>query len=93
MSDHIGSQILTGAALFVAFAVLTAALRRPNVPPKKKRFRCVALDLDGTTLNSQHEISAHTKSVLHRLHGNGVKVGLHAHPPFASGHVLCADCG
>lgn len=38
------------------------------------RYSFIALDLDGTTLNSQHELSAKTESVLRRLSGQGVTI-------------------
>ncbi len=37
-------------------------------------YKAVVSDLDGTLLNTQHQISAHTRHTLHRLHQQGIQV-------------------
>lgn len=39
-------------------------------------YKLVAFDLDGTLLNSQHEISSRTESMLRRLHEKGIHIVL-----------------
>lgn len=40
------------------------------------KFRFVALDLDGTLLNNNHELSERTKNVLRSLSKNGVMIAI-----------------
>ena len=37
-------------------------------------YKVVVSDLDGTLLNTQHQISPHTRNTLHRLHDQGIKL-------------------
>lgn len=69
------SYSLSRFSLFVSSVVLASAVRLwKSVPNRKRIFRCVALDLDGTTLTSKHEVSDRTKRVLKQLETAGVKV-------------------
>mmetsp|Transcript_4111 Transcript_4111/g.6366 ORF Transcript_4111/g.6366 Transcript_4111/m.6366 type:complete len:326 (-) Transcript_4111:37-1014(-) len=61
----------------IAIFVLSASLfvvARPLLRPRRRQFRAIALDLDGTTLNSSHNLSTKTVSTLRRLNAKGVSV-------------------
>lgn len=64
------SMNATGELLFFAFAALATFARRHW----KKRYKYIALDLDGTTLNSKHELSTRTIKVLRDLNSKGVQI-------------------
>ena len=44
-------------------------------------LRLIALDLDGTTLNSQGKVSPYTKKILEKALSKGILVDVH-YPPF-----------
>lgn len=46
------------------------------VSPEEKKYRMVALDLDGTLLNSKHELTDATAAYLRRLHDKGIIVAI-----------------
>mmetsp|Transcript_18874 Transcript_18874/g.46333 ORF Transcript_18874/g.46333 Transcript_18874/m.46333 type:complete len:324 (+) Transcript_18874:111-1082(+) len=65
-----GVGALIGGLYYVRFKALGSA------SPSPKKFRMVALDLDGTTLNTKHQISEGNKNAIKRLVAKGVKVAI-----------------
>ena len=61
-----------GEVMFVASVAIAALGRLRLTRSTKKTYKWVALDLDGTTLNSSHKVSPKTKSVPHYMNGKGV---------------------
>jgi hypothetical protein len=47
-------------------------------------YKLVALDVDGTLLNSQHELTSRNREVVHWLVQEGVEVVLATGKPFSS---------
>ncbi|KAL3784068.1 hypothetical protein HJC23_013283, partial [Cyclotella cryptica] len=47
-----------------------------HIGSSTKRFGMIALDLDGTLLNSKHELTDETAAYLRRLHGKGIIVAI-----------------
>lgn len=63
-------------------------LSNQSTPVKDSQIRLVAIDLDGTLLNSSKQVSEQTANALHRLPGSGVKVVIaSARPPRSVRHV------
>lgn len=56
-------------------------------------MKAVALDLDGTLLNSRHMVSSHAKQILKKLDNMGIKVVLASARPIRSVLNIAADIG
>ena len=57
--------------LFIGSVLLSSIVKRSR---SLKKYKMVALDLDGTTLNSAHELSERTKATIRRLNEKGVHI-------------------
>ena len=64
---------LIGCALFGASAAVMLWKTCRNSANAYHVYNCVALDLDGTSLNSKHEFSDRLKKVLHHLQHRGIR--------------------
>ena len=56
-------------------------------------MKAVAIDLDGTLLNSKHQISSYTKDILNKLHKNGIRIVLASARPIRSVLNIAAEIG
>ncbi len=56
-------------------------------------YQLLAIDLDGTLLNSQHALSAENRDALHRAHAVGVKVVLCTGRSYTETRPVIADIG
>jgi hypothetical protein len=61
---------------FITHVVINELNNKMNMKGKHKSFRMVALDLDGTLLNSKHELNEEVASYLRRLHEKGVIIAI-----------------
>uniref|UniRef100_A0A0G4IEX3 Uncharacterized protein n=1 Tax=Chromera velia CCMP2878 TaxID=1169474 RepID=A0A0G4IEX3_9ALVE len=73
-SVRVGLLVAAGVALLsVGTLAYAKGLLRGTA---KRRIRLVALDLDGTTLTSSHQLTERTRTILQKLKGKGVIVSL-----------------
>lgn len=56
-------------------------------------MKAVALDLDGTLLNSKHEVSSYAKQILNKLDNSGIKIVLASARPIRSVLNIAAEIG
>jgi 5-amino-6-(5-phospho-D-ribitylamino)uracil phosphatase len=63
-----------GEILFVGSAAFTIVANVLLKAAETKKYKYIALDLDGTTLNSHHELSVRTRAVLRELNAKGVQI-------------------
>lgn len=70
-SDGFGSVLFLASLSSVALVLMH---KKQNQLKRKKKYRFIALDLDGTTLNSQHEMSSLTIKTLQSLNRRGLQI-------------------
>ncbi|NEU32198.1 sugar-phosphatase [bacterium LRH843] len=56
-------------------------------------IKLIAIDIDGTLINSKHEITPYTKEVIHRVRKNGVRVVLCTGRPFLGAERYAKELG
>ena len=56
-------------------------------------IKLIAIDIDGTLINSKHEITPFTKEVIHAVRKQGIRVALCTGRPFLGASKICERIG